>query len=106
VWCEVVGCQPGGWLTKAQAPLLVAYCRHVVRAQFLAERVNKFKPEWLAEEGALERLDKLLNMSDRESRALNAFARSLRLTPQSQYGPRKGATINASASDGPRPWDS
>jgi hypothetical protein len=104
VWRDVVGCQPGGWLSKAQVPLLVGYCRHTVRAQLLAQQINGFQPEWLKADDGLQRFDRLLSMADREGRALNAFARSLRLTPQSRYGPRAAATI-AEAGKGPRPWE-
>jgi hypothetical protein len=60
---------------------------------------------WLRADGGVERLNRLLAMAERESKALVAMARALRLTPSSQYGPRKGATINAGSYDGPRPWE-
>jgi hypothetical protein len=56
----------------------------VTRAGLLAQQIAKFKPDWLKEPGGLERLDKLLQMADRETKALSACARSLRLTQQSQ----------------------
>jgi hypothetical protein len=105
IWAEVVGCMPSGWLSKAQTPLLVAYCRHAARADLLAQQVNRFRPEWLTAEGGVERFSKILAMAERETKAVTAAARALRLTPASQYGPRKGATINSAATDGPRPWD-
>jgi hypothetical protein len=104
VWSDTAGCMPAGWISKAQMPLLTAYCRHVVRASFLAEQIAKFKPEWLKEPGGLERLDKFLQMADRETKALNACARSLRLTHQSQYTARTGARMAAKGAE-PRPWD-
>src|SRR3954470_8039061 len=79
VWRETVGCVPAGWFTRATFPLLKAYCRHTARAEMLAELVNSFRPEWIAEEGGMQRLDKLLAMAERESRALTACARSMRL---------------------------
>jgi hypothetical protein len=104
VWSDVVGCMPCGWLSKAQVPLLVAYCRHTARAGLLAQQLSAFDPAWVKVEGGVQRLDKLLAMAERETRALTACARSLRLTPQSQYGPRAAATA-ASKGNGPRPWD-
>ena len=105
IWEETVACMPSGWLTKAQMPLLTAYCRHAARSDLLATQVNKFRPAWLKAEGGVERFGKLLTMAREETKAMTAMARALRLTPQAMYGPRKAHTINAEASDGPRPWD-
>ena len=102
MWRDIVDSMPAAWLSRAQHPLLMAYCRHVARAEMLAATLNEFRPEWLGEEGGLQRLDKLLAMAERESRALTACARSMRLTHQSAYGPRKAATV-LDAVAGPRP---
>jgi hypothetical protein len=104
VWVDVVGCMPAGWLSKAQVPLLVAYCRHTARASLLAQQVSAFDPGWLKVDGGVQRLDKLLGMAERETRTVNACARSLRLTHQSQYGPRAAATAGRKGG-APRPWD-
>ena len=105
VWRDTVGCMPGGWLNRARAPLLTAFCRHVARASFLSGEINRFEPDWLQADGGVERLGRLLAAAEREDKAMLAMARALRLTPQSQYGPRRAATINAEATDQPRPWE-
>jgi hypothetical protein len=44
-------------------------------------------------------------VADRESRAVLACARALRLTPQSQMHARTAGRQIAAVPDGPRPWD-
>jgi hypothetical protein len=95
---------PTGWFNRAQHPLLIAYCRHTTRANQLARLVNDFEAEWIAEEGGLQRLDKLMAMAERETRALTACARSMRITHQAQILPRGAGRAN-DAPQGPRPWD-
>src|SRR5215207_10071136 len=106
VWRDAMGCHRAGWFNKGQFPLLKAYCRHFARAELLAEQVNSFRPEWLSQEGGLERFDALLTMAERESRALSSLATRMRITQQSQYGERAAATAVRDANGlGPRPWD-
>src|SRR4051794_6190873 len=50
-------------------------------------------------------LNTLLKMSERESRALTALARSMRMTQQAQVGPRAAATAVQNASPFPPPWE-
>jgi hypothetical protein len=97
---------PGDWLARGAYPVLIAYCRHVCRARLLEAQVARFEPEWLKVEGGVARLDKLLGMAERETRAMTACARALRLTPQTQMHPRTaGRRLNDMPEDGPRPWD-
>ncbi|MGQ7793749.1 hypothetical protein ACUN0C_15185 [Faunimonas sp. B44] len=105
VWVDVVGAMPATWFTKAARPVLVNYVRHVVRGELLAQQVAAFDPDWLGVEGGLDRLDKLLRMAERETKAATACARALRLTPQSQILPRTAGTAVARQPDGPRPWE-
>jgi hypothetical protein len=106
VWRETMAAAPSGWFTKASYPVLKAFCRHTARAELLAQQVNGFQPEWITSDGGLERLNKLLAMAERESRALTACARAMRLTQQSQYGPRAAATaVQNARGDAKRPWD-
>jgi hypothetical protein len=95
VWRDVVGSLPADWLTRASFPLLIAYCRHVCRARLIELQIIRFEPEWTKIEGGLARLDKLLALSERETRAALACARALRLTPQARMRPLSaGRAIN------------
>jgi len=106
VWRDVVASMPENWLHRAAYPILIAYCRHVGRARLLESLVGQFQPEWARVEGGVERLNKLLAAAERETKAVVACARALRLTPQSTIQPRTaGRLLNAQPACGQRPWD-
>jgi len=104
VWRDVIGSLPGGWLTQAAHPILVAFCRHVCRARMLERQIARLEPEWTRDCG-LERLDRLLAVAERETRAITACARALRLTPQAQMHPRSAGRAVSNMPSRPRPWD-
>ena len=105
VWRDTVGSLPGYWLTRAAFPILIAYCRHVCRARLLEMEISRFDAEWVAVEGGLQRLDRLLAMAQRETVAVIATARTLRLTPQAQMHPRSAGRAIDAAPTGKLPWD-
>lgn len=105
IWVDTVGTMPLGWFSRAQYPILVAYCRHAARAEQMAAHIASFKPDWIKEEGGPEMLNKLLAMAERETRALTACARSMRLTQQAQIQPRSAGRATADDHGGPKLWD-
>lgn len=105
IWRDAAAAMPGDWLGRGAFPVLVEYCRHVARARLLEAQIAKFEPEWLAVDGGLERLDKLMAMAERETRAALSCARALRLTPQATMHPRTAGRRLADLPEGPRPWD-
>ncbi|QOZ52942.1 hypothetical protein XH90_17395 [Bradyrhizobium sp. CCBAU 53338] len=105
IWRDAVGSMPGNWLTRAAHPILIAYCRHACRARLLEMQIAQFEVEWTRVDGGLERLDKLFAMAERETRAISACARALRLTPQALMHPRTAGRRINDLPAGPRPWD-
>ena len=105
VWRKVVASMPSNFVSKGAHPILIEYCRHVCRARFLERQIAVFEIDWVKAEGGLERFDRLLNMADRETRAMTACARALRLTPQAQMHPRSAARQIGAVPLGPMPWD-
>jgi hypothetical protein len=105
VWLDVVGSFPGDWFTRAASPILTAYCRHVCRARLLELQIAQFEPEWTRADGGLERLDRLLAVAERETRAMTACARALRLTPQTQMHARTAGRAVSNVPSGPLPWN-
>jgi hypothetical protein len=101
IWQAIVSSLPGGWFTRANEPLLTAYCRHVATSDRLAQLVEAAA----ASQGIdyLRRWDKLLSMRERESKAALSLARAMRLTQQSQMHPRTAG--RAIADSGPKLWD-
>ncbi len=88
IWRDVVSSLPAIWFKRAAYPILIAYCRHACRARLLELQIAQFEIEWAKVAGGIERLDKLLALSERETRAMLACARALRLTPHQQMHPR------------------
>jgi hypothetical protein len=105
IWRDVISSLPGDWLTRAAHPILVAFCRHVHRAQLLELQIAQFEAEWMAVDGGLERFDRLLAVAERETRAITACARALRITPQALMHPRSAGRAMNSLPSGGRPWD-
>jgi hypothetical protein len=73
----------------------------------LETQLRELEAEWRTTKGGLELFDKLLAMAERETRALTAAARALRLTPQAQMHPRTaGRQLRNMPPPGfKRPWD-
>ena len=101
IWREIVATLPGGWCTRANQPLLTAYCRHVATSDRLAKLVesaaNSDEPD------SIKRWDKLLGMRERESKTALSLARAMRLTQQAQMHPRTAG--RAIPDSGPKLWD-
>ena len=102
VWRDVASVTP--WLARGAHGILIEYCRHICRARLLEVQIAHFQQEWIAADGGLERLDRLLAMAERESKAAIACARALRLTPQAQMHPRSAGRRLAEVSPYPSPW--
>jgi hypothetical protein len=106
-WRDIFGAVPSGYISRAAFPVAVELCRRIDRGRMLESLIEQFQPEWLAEDGGIERLDRLLAMAERESRGIVSCSRSLRLTPQSvQHPASAGRKLTAHRPAGvQRPWD-
>lgn len=104
IWRAVVQTKPADWFTDDSHPLLVAYCRHITTARDLGATIDGFDLALLAEDEHLKRYDRLLAMRERETRAITALARSMRLTQQARYD-TKSANTAAKSAPASRPWE-
>jgi hypothetical protein len=104
VWNEVVSDQPANAFTATHAPILEMYCRHVVNNRVLADELLHFDRSWLADDDGLKRYDKLLQMSERESRAASSLATRLRITRQAIDQQTVARTLNNQART-KKPWE-
>ena len=105
VWLEVVNDQPADSFTATHGPLLELYCRHVVNARVLADEIINFQREWLADDKGLARFDKILAMSERESRSASSLATRLRITRQAVEHPATVGRSLAKNSPNRKPWE-
>lgn len=102
VWLRTVNGLPAEWFQSEHVPLLTNYCRHVVTADLLDAQLKAFAPEWLKEDAGLERYSLLLDLFGKETKMIQSWARSLRLTHQSRY--KSNVASTRSVQRGPRPW--
>jgi len=100
VWVTLVKSRPAQWFGAEHIGVVTQYCRHKIQADIIADQLNAFNPQWLADEDGLKRYDKLAGMLERETRAIAALMRSMRLTQQSLM--RADTSISR---NGTRPWD-
>lgn len=108
-WQAVVARLPADWFPAETHALLAAYCRHVVTLRMLSGELDAWRMEWTRGEAGdegLKRLDRLTAMRERESRAMIAAARALRLTKTSQVRPEAAGRMARDAGEGRRkPWE-
>ena len=103
VWDRVVASEAADFFrTAALKHLLEQYCRHFARAAWLdGEIADAQKP---TSSLALEDVDRLMKMAERESRAMLSIATKLRLTNQSRYTPQAAGTAAKKSSEARKPW--
>ncbi|HUO82456.1 MAG TPA: hypothetical protein VM616_06315 [Gammaproteobacteria bacterium] len=101
-WTTVVAAMPADWFGRESLGVLVEYCRHVSRGRFLASRLDAMKMEDTDE---IPVWDKLAAAAERETRAMLACARALRLTHQAKYDAVKAARKAGNEYPGPKPWE-
>ena len=100
VWVSLVNARPADWFGDEHAGMLAQYCRHKVQSDLIAQQLEHFDPAWLVDDEGLKRFDKLGAMLERETRAMNALLRSMRLTQQSLVRADKAVPVNK----GKKPW--
>jgi hypothetical protein len=102
VWKMVVATKPVDWFTPDTHKLLISYCKHATTARVLDEQIDNFDPAWLTEPEGLLRYKELTGIREKQTRALTALSRSMRLTHQSVYRPEKA---NAKTAVTKKPWE-
>jgi hypothetical protein len=104
VWRDMVSSLPDRWVEPPAFPILVQFCRHVVQARRLAEMLERATadPDW-----TIADYDRLLRIQQRETAAIAACGRALRLNPQQQIWPRgAGRRMTGEVPAGRRrPWE-
>jgi len=106
-WREIVNRLPVDWFPKETHSMLEQMCRHISCAKVIAWQIALMEsPEKMdgEEESGFDiyRYHELLKMQERESRAITALARSMRITQQSTYDAKKTKGKGVS---GPKPWE-
>lgn len=105
VWRMVMASDAGTMIHTEAYPVLVEYCRSIEKADMLAKQIEKFDPNWIADDEGLRRYDKLLSMQDRLSRTITSLGVKLRITPSTRYQANTAARKVGTAGSGRKPWD-
>lgn len=103
-WLRLVNDQPASAFTPTHMPLLEAYCKHIVKSRMLDAEIEAFDAAWLADDDGLRRLDKLMAMAERESRAASSLATRLRITRQSVDHPTTVGRLQKNQAKARKPW--
>ena len=96
-WQAVVESLPADWFPKETHPLLIQYCRHIVRARRLAVLLDAIENGPRVDQREYNRL---AMMAQRETLALTTLATKMRLSQHASYSKKraKDATYQA------KPW--
>lgn len=100
VWKSVVKSMPADWFGAETHPLLSQYCRHTVTARVVDELIS----EHAASELNIRFYNRLLIMRVRESGALTALARTMRMTQQARIDPKTAGRRLANMPRVGLPW--
>ena len=106
IWKRIVGSEPAEFFKTAATQILLGeFCKHVDAARVLGRAVNGFRDEWWASQEGVDRYNQLLQMRDRETKALTDKATKLRLTNQSRWQPAAAASRAKNESAQAKPWE-
>ena len=97
VWRDIVESLPADWVSKANAPLMAGFCRHVTAARRVARLLEV---EEASDAFNLANYGQLLAMQERETRALSTLATKMRIARSTVDDRRKPPM----SPGGPRPW--
>jgi hypothetical protein len=100
VWKSVVKSMPADWFGAETHPLLIQFCRHTVTAREVDRLINEHE----ACELNIRFYNRLLIMRARESAALTALARTMRMTQQARIDPKTAGRRVAGVSRVDLPW--
>ena len=101
-WVAITDRMPADWFLRETHGLLAQYCRHAVTARRIAVMIEDLMQG--SSDHWLDDFEKLTRMQEREGRAANALARSMRLTQQSRYSTKKRAGGAKRPGDPEKPW--
>jgi hypothetical protein len=96
-WQAVVNRMPADWFPRETHGNLANYCTHIADGWYIRKLIQDALK---ADPVDLEKLDKLLKMQERESRAAASLATRLRITQQSLFDKEKKRPVQV-----PKPWE-
>lgn len=105
IWHSVVRTKPADWFQADTHPLLAAYCKSCTQVALLDQAIDRYQPNWLDNDDAVLRLEKLTAMRCKLVGKLESCATKLRLTQQARYDAQKAATVTKRVRPERMPWE-
>jgi hypothetical protein len=105
IWLSVINTKPADWFQADTTQLMVAYCKHVSTAMLLDKQIAEFEPGWLSDDNGLDRYKQLTDMREKQTRAISALSRSMRLTQQSRYRASVAYVADRKETGRKKPWE-
>lgn len=99
LWRQIVRSKPVSWWDAGSLPLLRALVCHIDTFELVQRHFAAIGPP--GNPDALEQLERLTRLRERESKNMSALAAKLRLTQQSRYTPQSAATAERCGHDLP-----
>ena len=104
LWMSITATKPADWFQADCLPLLSAYCKHISTAAVIDQQIDAVEPEQITDLKFLRQYQKLLDMREKQTRAIASLATKMRLTPQSRYDTQKASAADRGTSRG-KLWD-
>lgn len=100
LWRHIVAALPADWFDASSVPLLAEYVRAVDMCELLEGQVQE-----AVKEGDAEKLQVVLRLRDTESRRVMSLATKMRISQQSTYNAKNGATGKNNGGPSRKPWE-
>ena len=104
LWAKLTRAKPADWFPPETHLLLAAYCRHASIIQTIDAQLDAFQSAWFETDSGLLRYDRLASIRAKQSTALIALSRSMRLTQHSQITAKRAASPSTRTPDAEPPW--
>lgn len=103
-WTRVVNALPADWFGAETLSILTLYCEHVAEAQALQQMIETVRKTAMKNDESFKRYQDLSRQKESQTRAALSCATKMRMTQQSTYTPKAGATAQNNNGSHPKPW--
>lgn len=103
-WREIANSLPADWFPRESLGLFAQYCKHIVASRHVGQMITEMETSEGDEEFLIGKYDKLLQMQEREGRAISSLATRMRLTQQSRWTAEGTGTKSKNRAKSNKPW--
>ena len=103
-WFRVVNRMPSDWFGDETLSLLQSYCEHVAEGEAIQMMLETVRKTVMDDDDSYKRYRDLLRDKELQTRAALSCATKMRMTQQSSYNAKSGATAKSKSDGGKKPW--